>query len=60
MGIALSDCEKKGFDDGVCRMELLLPFLYIIWSTPTNLIILWKPRDEFFLKFHNLNVIENL
>ena len=34
-----------------------MPFLHIIWSTPTNLIIILKPLDELFTKNENREMI---
>ena len=59
MGIALADCERKGFDDRAFRSSELLPFLHLIWSTPTN-VIMWEPLDEFFEQIEILRLIVNL
>ena len=36
-----------------CIQLLLLQFLHIIWSMPTNFAFFKKPLDKFFYKFDN-------
>ena len=36
-----------------CIQLLLLQFLHVIWSTPTNFAFFKKPLDKFFYKFDN-------
>ena len=43
-----------------CVQPLFLPFLYVIWSTPTNVMIIRKPLDKCFLKFDNLEINRHL
>ena len=45
MGIALADCEKKGFHAHAFKSSCC----YVIWSMPTNVIIIWKPLDDLAL-----------
>ena len=35
------------------RQLLSLPFLYVIWSTPTNFTVIYKPMDNLFKKLDN-------
>ena len=49
VGIALANCKKKGFDEHGFWCSMLL-FLYIVWSTPTKVIIIWKLLMDFFKK----------
>ena len=48
MGIATADCEKT--DLMSVRSGALVATFNIIWSTPTNVIIIWKSQDGFFKK----------
>ena len=36
-----------------CIQLLLLQFLHVIWSMPTNFAFFKKPLDKFFYKFDN-------
>ena len=39
-----------------CIQLLLLKFLDVIWSMPTNFAFFKKPLDKFFYKFDNLEI----
>ena len=51
-GITLGDREKK-IILLTCIQLLLLQFLHVIWSMPTNFAFFKKPLDKFFYKFDN-------
>ena len=38
------------------RSAALVAIFHLIWSTPPNVIIIWKPLDDFFFKIDNLEV----
>ena len=39
-----------------CIQLLLLQFLHVIWSVPTNFAFFKKPPDKFFYKFENSEI----
>lgn len=55
-GIALADCEKKEASVYV----LFLPFVYVIWFTHTNAIIINKPLDYQFIWPISFKIIEDV
>ena len=50
--IPLKTAYKKG-GELTCIQLLLLQFLHVIWSMPTNFVLFKKPLDNFFYTLDN-------